>query len=187
MVRTDQEILALGQARDQEAIAAMAEKYGAYCHTVARNVLGNDADAEECVNDAYLGAWNAIPPERPERLPAYVCRIVRNAALSRRRRDGAQKRGGNYTVALSELEGCIAAPEDSQSALDAKELTAALERFLDTLSEENRVIFLRRYWFADKCADIGRRVGLSEKAVTVRLTRLRKQLKKYLAEQEVYV
>lgn len=112
---------------------------------------------------------------------------MRNAALSRRRRDGAQKRGGSYTVALSELEGCIAAPEDSQSALDAKELTAALERFLDTLSEENRVIFLRRYWFADKCADIGRRVGLSEKAVTVRLTRLRKQLKKYLAEQEVYV
>ena len=118
----------------------------------------------------------------------WLMTITRNLALDRWRASQAGKRGGGQLEALlSELEGCIAAPEDSQSALDAKELTAALERFLDTLSEENRVIFLRRYWFADKCADIGRRVGLSEKAVTVRLTRLRKQLKKYLAEQEVYV
>ena len=183
----DATIINLFWARDEAAIPAAQDKYGAYCRAIALGILADARDADECVNDALLRLWRAIPPERPERLPAYVCRIVRNAALSRRRRDGAQKRGGNYTVALSELEGCIAAPEDSQSALDAKELTAALERFLDTLSEENRGIFLRRYWFADKCADIGRRVGLSEKAVTVRLTRLRKQLKKYLAEQEVYV
>ena len=112
---------------------------------------------------------------------------MRNAALSRRRRDNAIKRGGNYALALEELEGVLPAPGNVGDELEAKELTREIERFLDTLSEENRVIFLRRYWFSDSLRDIARHTGLSEKAVNVRLTRLRRRLKKYLAEQEVYV
>lgn len=103
MVRTDQEILALGQARDQEAIAAMAEKYGAYCHTVARNVLGNDADAEECVNDAYLAVWNAIPRAQPQNLLAYLAKTTRNIALRRLEHDQAQKRDSRLHLLLDEL------------------------------------------------------------------------------------
>ncbi len=183
----DWDIIDLFFTRSESAIIELDAKYGALFHSLAYNLLGSDEDAEECVNDAYLGAWNAIPPARPKRLGAYICRIVRNTAIVRLRHDGALKRGANRAVAIAELAECVAAPEDVQSALDAKELTHALERFLDTLSEENRAIFLRRYWFSDSCAAIARRTGLSEKNVRVRLTRIRKQLKKYLAEQEVYV
>lgn len=187
MVRTDQEILALGQARDQEAIAAMAEKYGAYCHTVARNVLGNDADAEECVNDAYLGMWNTIPPQRPQVLSAYGCRIVRNLALKAHDRNTAAKRNSAYDVAMEELEGCLPASGTVEHELEARELAHMIERFLDTLNLENRVIFLRRYWFADSYRDIAQLVGLTKKTVSVRLTRLREKLRQYLMEQEVFV
>ena len=181
------DILDLFFTRSEQAIVELDAKYGAIFHALAYNILASREDADECVNDAYLGAWNAIPPERPERLSAWVCRVVRNAALSRRRRDNAIKRGGNYTLALEELEGVLPAPGNVGDELEAKELTREIECFLDTLSEENRVIFLRRYWFSDSLRDIARRTGLSEKAVNVRLTRLRRQLKKYLAEQEVYV
>lgn len=183
----DWDILDLFFTRSERAIVELDAKYGALFHSLACNILGSREDADECVNDAYLGAWNAIPPERPERLSAWVCRVVRNTALTRRRHDGALKRGGNYAVALDELEGVLPAPGDVGDALEAKELTRAIERFLDTLSEENRVIFLRRYWFSDSLKDIARRTGLGEKAVSVRLVRMRRRLKKYLAEQEVYV
>lgn len=183
----DAAILDLFFTRSESAIVELDAKYGPLFHTLAYNILSSDRDAEECVNDAYLGAWNAIPPERPERLSAYICRIVRNQALTRRRQERAAKRGGNYAVALSELSECLAAPGRVTDELDAKELSLALERFLDTLSEENRVVFLRRYWFSDSCSKISERVGISEKAVRARLTRLRKQLKKYLEDMEVYV
>lgn len=183
----DGDILDLFYTRSELALAELDIKYGSIFHALARNILGSDEDAAECLNDAYLGVWNAIPPARPERLCAWVSRVVRNTALARRRHDNALKRGVNYTVALRELEGVLSAQSDVQTELEAKELTLAIERFLDTLSAENRVIFLRRYYFADSCSMIAERTGLSDKAVRVRLTRLRKRLRAYLAELEVLV
>ena len=173
----DSDILELFFARSERAVAELDAKYGRLFHALAGNILADERDAAECVNDAYLGAWNAIPPERPDRLAAYICRIVRNLSVRRLRHEHAAKRAGNY----------LAANETVESELDARELTRSLERFLDTLSDENRAIFLRRYWFADSCADIARRTGLTEKNVGVRLTRLRKQLKNFLEDMEVYV
>lgn len=183
----DWAILDLFFTRSEYAIVELDAKYGALFHSLALNILNSSQDAEECVNDAYLGAWNAIPPERPDRLAAYICRIVRNLSVRRLRHEHAAKRAGNYALALEELSECLAANETVESELDARELTRSLERFLDTLSDENRAIFLRRYWFADSCADIARRTGLTEKNVGVRLTRLRKQLKNFLEDMEVYV
>ena len=183
----DSDILELFFARSERAVAELDAKYGRLFHALAGNILADERDAAECVNDAYLGAWNAIPPERPERLAAYICRIVRNLSVRRLRHEHAAKRAGNYALALEELSECLAANETVESELDARELTRSLERFLDTLSDENRAIFLRRYWFADSCADIARRTGLTEKNVGVRLTRLRKQLRKFLEDMEVYV
>ncbi len=183
----DEAIIALFDARSEDAIRALDTKYGALCHSLAYNIVNDRQDAEECVNDAYLGAWNTIPPARPNPLAAYLCKIVRNLALKRYWSRAAAKRGGGFTVAMEELEPYLAAPDTAESQLEARELARIIEGFLDTLSRENRVIFLRRYWFGDSGREIAGRVGLSEKAVSVRLTRLRRKLKQYLTEQEAFV
>ena len=125
-----------------------------------------------------------VPPARPNPVLAYICKIVRNLSLKCYYRKSAEKRGGAYTVALEELEGCLSGPNDAQEALEAGELARMIEGFLDTLSAENRAVFLRRYWFCDTYRDIAARVGLPEKTVSVRLTRMRQSLKSYLKEQE---
>ncbi|MCD8342537.1 MAG: sigma-70 family RNA polymerase sigma factor [Clostridiales bacterium] len=183
----DREIIALFYARSEDAIQALDTKYGALCHSLAYNIVNDRRDAEECVNDAYLGAWNAIPPAKPDPLATYLCKIVRNLALKRYWSNASAKRGGGFAVAMEELEPCLAAPDTAETQLEARELARMMERFLDTLTPRNRVIFLRRYWFGDSGRDIAERVGLSEKAVSVRLTRLRRRLKQYLTEQEVFV
>jgi len=181
----DNAILELFFARSEQAIRELDSKYGKLCRTLSLNILGNSQDAEECVNDAYLGTWNAIPPARPSPLTAFLCKIVRNLSLTRYRANRAAKRGGGCTVALEELESCLASPRTVEGDLAEQELKRLIECFLDTLSQENRILFLRRYWFVDSYGDIARRTGLSEKNVSVRLTRIRKQLKHYLREQEV--
>ncbi len=183
----DEAILALFFSRSEEAVGALDEKYGALARRLSRNLVGSPEDAEECVNDAYLAVWNAVPPERPERLMAYLCRIVRNRSLSRRRGSLARKRSATGDVALEELAECLASPEGTEDAVEARELTRLLESFLQALSEENRVIFLRRYWFSDTYEEIGRRTGLTVKNVSVRLTRMRKQLKAFLEAKEVFI
>ena len=184
---TDERIIELFFERSEQAIRSLDEKYGRVCHSVSYNVLGNWQDAEECVNDAYLGTWNAIPPARPNPLLAFVCRIVRNLSLKRYEQNTAVKRNGIYDIALEELEEALASPVLPGEETEARELTATIEAFLDSLSKENRVIFLRRYWFSDPYADIARRVGLTEKNVSVRLTRIRKELRKYLTERGVFI
>lgn len=126
-------------------------------------------------------------PARPEVLLPYVARIVRNVSLKAYWRREAAKRSGRYTVALEELEGCIADGHSLEDEIGAKELARIIGRFLDGLSRENRVIFMRRYWFADSCRDIAALTGLSEKNVSVRLSRMRAKLKQYLIEMEVFV
>lgn len=182
----DERIIALFFERSEQAIGELDSKYGALCHSCSYNIVNSRQDAEECVNDAYLGAWNAIPPARPAPLLPYVLKIVRNVSLKFYWRRQAAKRGGNYTVALEELEGCLADRNTVEGEMETRELARTIEAFLDTLSLENRVIFLRRYWFCDSYRDIAGRMGLSEKTVSVRLTRIRGKLKQYLTEREVF-
>lgn len=144
-------------------------------------------DAEECVNDAYLAVWNAIPPATPNPLAPFVCRIVRNLSLKRYSYNSAAKRNSMYDVAMGELEDCLASSADVAEAFEARELARFMEAFLDQLSQENRVIFLRRYWFSDSYADIARQVGLTEKNVSVRLVRMREKLRNFLSERGVLV
>ena len=181
----DSGIIKLYFDRNEEAIPATAEKYGAYCMAVSKNILGSNEDAEECVNDAYVGTWNAIPPAKPGSLCAFVCKIVRNISLKRYEQNTAAKRNSYYDVAMEELEDCLAVAATAEEEIAESELTGIIESFLDSLSKENRVIFLRRYWFSDTYADIAKQVGLTEKNVSVRLTRIRKELREYLLEREV--
>lgn len=183
----DEKIIALFFERSEQAIAELDRKYGAACRSVSFHILGNREDAEECVNDAYLGAWNAIPPAKPHPLLSFVCRIVRNVSLKRYEYNTAVKRNSHYDLAMEELEDCLASSSTVESELAKQELTALIEAFLDTLSREDRVIFLRRYWFAEPYNEIAEKVGLSEKNVSVRLVRIRKRLRSYLSEREVFV
>ena len=181
----DEKIIELFFNRSEQAIEEVDKKYGKTCHNISYNILHNKLDAEECVNDAYLGAWNAIPPARPNPLLTYLCKIVRNLSLKRYEFNTAIKRNSTYDVAMEKLESCLSSPETVESEIALKELTHIIENFLDSLSTENRVIFLRRYWFSDTYSDIAARVGMTEKNVSVRLTRIREKLRNYLTEREV--
>lgn len=183
----DERIVALFFERSELAIRALDDKYGALCRAVAFNILADAQDAEECVSDAYLGAWNAIPPARPDPLRAYIIKIVqivRNLSVKAYRTKRAVKRSG-YTVALEELDECIADKKTVEDTVEAAELGGIIERFLDTLSAKERVIFMRRYAFADSYAEIAERVGVSEKNVSVRLSVTRQKLRQFLIEKEV--
>lgn len=183
----DEKIIGMFFERSEQAIQELDIKYGKICYKLSYNIVNSRLDAEECVNDAYLGAWNAIPPARPDPLLTYICKIVRNLSLKSYWRGEAEKRNSAYTIAMEEIEACIAGPDTVETELGARELARLIEAFLDTLTVENRVIFMRRYWFSDSCRDIAGRVGLSEKNITVRLTRIRQKLGKYLAERGVYI
>ena len=183
----DKEIIELFFERSEQAIRELDTKYGRICHDLSYNIVNSRQDAEECVNDAYLGAWNAIPPARPAPLLSYIAKIVRNLSLKLYWKKEAAKRSGHYTMALEEIEGRVAGRETAEDALDARELARIIGEFLDTLTLENRVIFLRRYWFADSYKDIAGFMGLTEKNISVWLTRIREKMKQYLIEREVFV
>ncbi len=183
----DERIIELLFARDEQALHELDEKYGKLCHSLSLRILNDRQDAEECVNDAYLGIWNKIPPEKPNPLQAYICKIVRNLSLKRYYRNTADKRNSTYQIALEELEGCLSSPDTVDAEMETARLAHIIQDFLDSLSEENAVIFLRRYWFSDPYAEIATRVGLTVRTVSVRLTRIRKQLKSYLIEKEVMI
>lgn len=179
----DSKIIDLFYARQEQAIMELSQKYGAVCSKVARNILSNSLDAEECVNDAYLGAWNTIPPQHPEPLLAYICRIVRNLSVMRYHSNTAVKRNSFYDVVLDELDECLASAANVEAEISAKELSELLDRFLGTLDEENRVMFMRRYWYSDPVSDIAENFHMSSNNVSVRLSRLRGRLKKFLKKE----
>lgn len=177
----DEAIVALFWNRSPQAIEELDKKYGKLCHKLANNIVNSREDAEECVNDAYLGVWNAIPPARPHPLRAYLVKVVRNVAWKVCERRQAAKRSG-CTVALEELEGCLTDGKTVEDEVEARELARLIEAFLDTLTAKERVIFMRRYGFLDSYGEIARRVGISEKNVSVRLSRMRRKLRDYLGE-----
>ena len=183
----DAQIIEIFFRRDPAAIDAVQQRYGKRCLAAACHILPDSRDAEECVSDVWLRLWNAIPPERPRSLAAYIATVTRRVALDKCDYNRAAQRRSDLTVAFEELEGCLPASGTVEHELEARELAHMSEGFLDTLNRENRVIFLRRYWFADSYRDIAQLVGLTEKTVSVRLTRLREKLRQYLMEQEVFV
>ena len=183
----DEKIIELLFGRSEEALKEIESKYGRLCLGLSENILGNRQDAEECINDAYLSVWEAIPPAHPDPLCAYICKIVRNLSLKRLAREHAAKRNSQYTVSMDELEECLPATGTIEEEIESKALANMIEDFLETLTEENRVIFLRRYWFSDTYESIARQTGLSVKNVSDRLVRLRKALKQFLAKEGVNV
>lgn len=187
MVIEDEKIIEMFFERSEQGLWELDNKYGKVCHNLSYNIVGSRQDAEECVNDAYLGTWNAIPPARPNPLLSYLVKIVRNISLKIYWKKEAAKRSSHYTIALEEIEVYIADTNTVEAEIEARELARIIESFLDTLTVENRIIFMRRYWFSDSCKDIAEFVGLSEKNISVRLTRIRQKMKSYLAEREVFV
>ena len=183
----DEKIIEMFFERSEQGIRELDIKYGKICHNLSYNIVNSRQDTEECVNDAYLGAWNAIPPVHPNPLLSYIVKIVRNISLKIYWRKEAAKRSGHSTIALEEIEGYIADPKTVEDEIEARELARIIEEFLNTLTLENRVIFMRRYWFADSYKDIAEFIGLSEKNISVRLTRIREKMKQYLIEREVFI
>ena len=183
----DARIVQLYWERNEQAISATADKYGAYCASIARNILGDPEDVEECVSDTYLRAWNAIPPHRPQILPAFLGRITRNLALNRYRHSRADKRGGGRLPAVLEELSFVTGGEDAEQALDRWEVVDAVNSFLAGLPARKRTIFLCRYWYLDSIAEIGARFGMTEGSVSVTLSRLRRKLRDHLLERGIDV
>lgn len=182
----DRKIVSMLWSRLEAALDALAAKYGRRLHATAMNILENAQDAEESVNDTYLALWNAIPPDKPEPLSPYVFRVGKNTALKHLRRLTAQKRDSRYDLSLEELSECI--PSNAvEETLDARALGQAIDRFLDTVSSDNRALFIRRYWFGDAVRDIAADLLLTEQAASVRLHRLRNQLRDYLYKEGIFL
>lgn len=181
----DRQIISLLWDRAEAAIDALRGKFGKRIYATAMNILGDRRDAEEAESDTYLAVWNAVPPAHPEPLCAFVYRIGRNAALYILRRRSAQKRS-SYEVCLDELAQVLEG-SSMEDQLDARLLGSAIDRFLDTLSQENRVLFLRRYWFGDDIPTLARDTGMRQGTVSVRLHRVREQLKDYLIKEGISV
>ncbi len=180
----DYRIIELYFARDERAIAETASRYGRLCMQVALGILGKAgrADAEECVNDTYLRAWNAIPPERPRSLSAFLCRITRNLSLDRYRMMHREKRNKDFEIMLSELGDCI--PDRDTDEGDAEALAAHINAFLRGLDDATeRNLFVGRYWHAYSVERLAKGYGLSRNAVSIRLHRTREKLRNYLQER----
>ncbi len=175
---TDHEIIELFFARDEAAIRETGKKYGAYCMSIAQNILKSTPDAEECVNDTYLKAWNNIPPERPNALKVFLGCIVRRLSLDRYRSWHTAKRDRNLEVAFEELSDCV--PMRDEDTLILREL---LNEFLASLESKDRITFMRRYWYAMPPAQIAKLDKISVNAVTVRLYKTRNKLREFLAER----
>lgn len=182
----DKKIVALYWERSECAISETAGKYGRYCQSVARNILQNEEDVAECVNDAYLRAWNSIPPHRPENLRTFLGKITRNLALNRYEKQGTEKRGnGQTTVALEELLECIPSRFSTEQIVDRIVLTEALNRFLAGLKPDARKIFVSRYWYLRSVREISEMYGMTESKVTVTLTRTRQRLNQFLKKEGI--
>ena len=180
----DRQIVALYWQRSESAIAQTAAKYGRYCFTIANNILQSKEDADESVSDTYLAAWNRIPPHKPAVLSTFLGKLTRRISLNRWRSRNAQKRGGGQIIlALEELSPCISDGTDASAWVEQKELTAAINRFLSDLKEQERNVFLCRYWFFASIDEISRRTGFSESKIKSMLHRTRNRLKAYLQEE----
>ena len=178
----EQKIIKLLWQSVESAIDALAKKYGNRLMSIAMNILGVRQDAEESVNDTYLAVWNTVPPKKPEPLAGYVYATGRNISLDRRKYITAEKRDNRYDVSIDELANCIPALA-LEEAVETRELGLAINRFLGTMNADNRALFLRRYWYGDSVKTIAKDLGLRENAASVRLGRIRMQLREHLIKE----
>lgn len=181
----DTKIIELYFKRDENAIVVSEKKYGSYCRTIARSVLENREDTEECINDTWLHAWKAIPPQRPHRLSAFFGRITRNLAFDRYKALHTQKRGGEITLILDELNECIPSSENIEQTVIMSELSQKLNQFLQKLPERECHIFLSRYWYSESIQKISKQFSLSVSNVKTILCRTRQKLKTFLEKEEL--
>lgn len=179
----DSAIIDLYWARSEQAISETEKKYGKLFHHIANNVLRNQSDAEECVNDTYFGAWNAIPPARPLYLLAYLGRITRNLALKKYYHIHAAKRNPIVTVSFDELEECLSDGHSNDLLWSDDQLSNCINRFLDELGSDSRKVFIRRYWYFDSVKDIMRRYQMSKSKVESMLFRTRQKLRAWIKEE----
>lgn len=177
----DQDIIALFFSRSEAAIRETAEKYGTLSRRISKNILGSDADAEECVNDAYLALWNEIPPTVPRSLGAFLSRLVRNISLDRLDKENAARRKGETLPLLEEL--CDILGEDNDKAFDSLLFRESLNRFLSKSEKESRLFFVRRYFYCDSVSDIAKFYSTSESRVKSSLFRTRKKLAEHLKKE----
>ena len=178
----DQEILALLDRHDEAALTALSDTYGAYCRAIAEAILDRREDCEECLNDLWHRVWTHLPGNHPRDLKLYLAAAMRNLAVSRYRAETAGKRGGRSALLLEELSECLTDGQSAEDAVLQKELGAAVNAFLKTISSRNRDVFLRRYFFAESIPEIAERYRLREAAVYMSLSRTRAKLKKFLTK-----
>ena len=181
----DSKIIELYWQRSEQAISETAGKYGRLLRSIAMNILNNFSDAEECENDTYAAAWNAIPPTRPNVFSAFLGKITRNIALNRWEYNRAARRNREFDLVLEELEECVSGRESVESLFEAGQLAELINEFLKGLKRETRVIFVRRYWYSDPVKEIASRLRISESKVEVVLFGTREQLKNFLEERGV--
>ena len=181
----DHTIVELYHRRDEQAIAESDKKYGSLCHSIALRLLGFREDAEECVNDTWHAAWNKMPPDRPQTLGAFFGRITRNLSISRWRREHAKKRYGGIEVLLSELEDCVPAPRTVAEDFDRQQLASSISAWLDSLTDEERRLFIRRYWYGDPVKEVAAEQGVTVNTLSQRLLRLRRALRAFLESEGV--
>jgi len=181
-------IIDLYWARSESAIRETAAKYGKYCNTIAINILRDREDADECVNDTYLKVWNAIPPERPAVFSAFVGKITRNLSLNKYKKQRAQKRGGGeVTLILDELEGCIPSTSGVESAWESDIMIEAINAFLRSIDTPERIVFVRRYWYADSIVSIAVRFRMRESKVKSMLYRTRSKFRVFLEKEGIMI
>ena len=181
----DQEIITLLGSRSEQAIVELSHKYGEICRKISFHILNDVRDVEECLNDTWLGVWNSIPPNHPDSLTAYICRMIRNVSLKKFRYNTAQKRNSYYDAALSELEQCIPAKSKGIENDAEEDLGLLIEQFLNSLSQPDRVMFMKRYWFAKSVSDIAGEFGISENHAAVKMLRIRNRMRKFLENEGV--
>ena len=182
----DNEIIELYWKRDESAIVASSNTYGNYCYSIAYNILHNNEDAEECVSDTWIKAWNAIPPHCPERLSTFLGKITRNISLNRYKLATTKKRGmGQVELALSELEGCVPAQTDMDKITDEIVLVNTIDAFLREQSQTERNIFVGRYWYLYSISELSKAYGMSESKVKSMLFRMRNKLKLSLEKEGI--
>ena len=181
----DREIIALYHRRCEEAIGETDRKYGGLCRRIAWNLLGVREDAEECVNDTWLAAWRLMPPEAPRALGTFLGRITRNLSISRFRANRAVKRDGGLEVLLSELEQCLPDPAMVEREVERRELTGLVAEWLSAQPEEDRRLFLRRYWYGEQVKTLAAEEGDTQNRMAQRMLRLRRGLRHFLEEKGV--
>lgn len=180
---TDEGIIELFFGRCEEALTELSSKYGKLLFGLAYNITGNREDAEECCNDAYLGVWNRIPPERPSPLSAYVCRVVRNLAHKRYEYNKAERRNSEYTTVINELTAAVSAEGSVEDEITAGELARAIDAFLDGEKPADRELFVRRYYFAETVDEAAKALLMKPNRAAVALHRQRERLRRYLIEE----